>query len=170
MRTRIVKRGKVRGQNTIIIRTSIDEFISASDDVIADTVAELAIACGGETKMNIVDMNAVDTGNMLNSVYAELFSDFKGAPGRGRQVGTKYPNLKTGQVFSQKTGKTKLVENPYAAIEERPRNKLEAFTKVAANYAIYVHERGRPFLLKAFEATRPKAPNVLKRKLRERFG
>lgn len=124
--------------STSLDTTKLDAIIKHLDPNVADAIAKVAFTVEGRTKVNIQQMEAVDTGALLNSVATSLKDggnvDAAAADARSR--------------------------NPDAGITELPvpRDNHTAFVGPSVEYANEVHfgsgaMPGRPFLLNAVRDT-----------------
>ena len=127
--------------------------------IVAEGLLEMGLVCEAEAKENVVQVDAIDTGNLLNSIYTHTHR------GEGQ------PSLATGLAYSRRLGEQISVqEDIYAQVEEVPEDEMEVFVKVAANYGIYV-EMGttrmaaRAYLLPAFETTRLMLEKIMRARL-----
>lgn len=113
-------------------------------------LAALALLIEGKTKANIVANGQVDTGFMLNSVYAisRRSSNFGAAQAKA-----------LGSVYSRKTGR-RVAPRAMGGEPSFPDNETLAGVVVGANYAIY-QELDRPFLRPAAEEVVGRAGGTL---------
>jgi hypothetical protein len=124
-------------------------FVEASMKVLCD----LAFIGEGDTKVNITDNDQVDTGFMVNSVYAVT-------PGK-----SSYGNTKPTGEYEQKEktaeGEVIMAHRVRAESVQLPNDQTVAVA-VAAEYAIY-QEMAKPFLFPAIEGLAKKFNGVVER-------
>jgi hypothetical protein len=120
-------------------------------DATQETLDELALVGEGNAKQNIVANNQVDTGFMVNSVYAITSKghDLSAASG-------EYAN-RSGQMVHRDAGDAQSVDEGEAAIA------------CAAEYAIH-QEMRNSFLYRALEQLANEAGGVIERVGREQLG
>lgn len=116
----------------------LDSILRNLDGNVADAIAKAGFAVEGRTKVNIQQMDAIDTGALLNSVYTSLAngSESNGAIAEAR---------------SRRSG-VEISELPV------PRDNHTAYVGPSVEYAAEVHfgsgtMAGRPFLLNAVRDT-----------------
>lgn len=133
-------------KSSVSLDTSkLDSILRKLDGNVADAIAKAGFAVEGRTKVNIQQMDAIDTGALLNSVYTSLANGSEGqaaiAEARSRRPGVAINELPV------------------------PRENHTAYVGPSVSYASEVHfgsgtMAGRPFLLQAVRDT-----EVLFRKL-----
>lgn len=116
----------------------LDKIIRNHESNVADAIAKTGFTVEARAKINIQEMDAIDTGALLNSVATSLES------GGNREA-----------AITEATSR-----NPDAQIAELPvpTDKLTAYVGPSVEYAQEVHfgsgtMPGRPFLLKAVRDT-----------------
>lgn len=124
--------------NVTLDTTKLDSILRKLDTNVADAIAKAGFAVEGRTKVNIQQMDAIDTGALLNSVYTSLVNGSEGnaaiAEARSRRPGVEISELPV------------------------PRDSHTAYVGPSVEYAQEVHfgsgtRAGRPFLLQAVRDT-----------------
>lgn len=130
------------------------------------TIRAAAFACEAEAKKNIRNIDAIDTGNLVNSVYVAIGHDDR------RPVRL----ARAGQVFSKKQGRIIQVDEDNLAYPlPRPDPaKFEALVAVAAAYGEHVEYgtvrmAARPYMAPAAKTVRKKLRETARRILRDEF-
>ena len=118
------------------VHLKLDHVNMVVEKATDEALAALALQIAGQTTTNIANNNQIDTGFMMNSVYAitRHSSTYKDADPTG-----EYRSRKTGQHVGRKL-----------APEQRLPSDAAAGVIVGANYAIY-QETQDSFLFKAAE-------------------
>lgn len=124
--------------NVTLDTTKLDSILKRLDTNVANAIAKAGFAVEGRTKVNIQQMDAIDTGALLNSVYTSLVNGSEGnaaiAEARSRRPGAEISELPV------------------------PRDNHTAYVGPSVSYAAEVHfgsgtRAGRPFLLQAVRDT-----------------
>lgn len=130
--------GQEMPKSTELDTTALDNILKNLDSNVADTIAKAGFMVEGRAKTNIVQMGAVDTGALLNSVATSLQSGERSSDAQADA----------------------LARNPDVEIAPLPipRDNHTAFVGPQVEYAEAVHfgthtMPGRPYLLNAVRET-----------------
>lgn len=122
-----------------------NELNLAVENATAKGLYAIALAIEEEAKGNVQANGQVDTGFLLNSIYAN---------GEG---GSPAPWV-NGEFFGKESKRNHV---KWAEDIVPPSQRLEALVHASAEYALY-QEVDRPFLYPAVDTVRPQVPSILK--------
>lgn len=122
------------------------ELSLAVENATAKGLYAIALAIESEAKEQVQANGQVDTGFLLNSIYANGDGGISTLP----NPSGRYQSRKTGEVAEK-----------WAEDMVQPDSKMQALVHASAEYALY-QEVAIPFLYPAVEAVRPQVPNILK--------
>lgn len=133
---------------------ALDEFLRTS-----------AIEVQTRTMQNLRAVNAIDTGNLVNSIYTRFYNE-NNRPGS---------LLISGKHFSSKQGKYIYPRGDALATPPETPTRFEAWIGAAAVYAMFVefgtvNMRARPYLTPAGLSVKREAPRMMGVILARHFG
>lgn len=141
-----------------IVFNNIPEIVEEVQEVLQRGIREMAIEVQARAMQNVRSVDAIDTGNLVNSIYVR----WEGKDTRPSAL------VVGGRFYSEKQGTFIEVDNQNLAEEPKPVGKFKAYVGVAANYGMYVEYgtykmAARPFLTPAGSSVaKDVRPQILK--------